>query len=287
MGDLPALRIGICGLGLIGGSLALALGRAWPHSLRRGFDHDPSVTARARAQGVIDEVAPGLEELLAGCDLVVLCQPMGALLDSLSAAASAPRLPVVCDVASVKSPVLARAAKALGRRRGRFVGAHPIAGKAQCGLEAADARLFAGRPVVLCLDGADDDAIASVRGLWRAVGARDVALSAALHDEVYAALSHLPQLLTWTYLRTLARESWRDQARSLAGPGFESFTRLGESDARLWTEIALQNRAPLLERIDHLADALQDLRRVLARGDVDEVFLHLELARGSLGAHPG
>lgn len=283
----PVARIGIAGLGLIGASLAAALARAWPGSRRIGHDIAPGVAQQARSTGVVDEIADGQADLLQRCDLVVLCQPVQALIDSLAVAAAAPRLPLLCDVASVKTPVLEAADALLGARRGRFVGAHPIAGKAERGFAAAEGGLFRGRAVVICPAGADDHTVRVVQALWRAVGARPLTMSAPHHDDIYAALSHLPQLLTWAYLGTLAGEPWRGQARSLAGPGFESFTRLGRSDARLWAEIALQNRAPLLERIDGFAGGLEKLRRALALGRPDELAAMFDLARATLDPVPG
>lgn len=287
MANLSELRIGIAGLGLIGGSMALALRSACPGVVLYGTDPDSSVGRQALAVSCIDHLAGGMAELLEVCDLVVLCQPVQALLDSLGATASAPRLPVICDVASVKAPVLEAAARCLGGRRGRFVGAHPIAGKAERGLQAADGGLFRGRAVVLCTEGADSDAVALVHRLWRGVGARSIEMPAAQHDEIYAALSHLPQLLSWAYARTLAGEPWRPQLRSLAGPGFESFTRLVRSDPRLWAEIVLHNRAPVLARIERLHAGLDELRRAVEAGEFARLVRLFDDARGSLGTIPG
>lgn len=277
-----APRIGIAGLGLIGASLGRAIGTCWPGAQRQGFDLDPAVTDSALAQGVVDAGAADLSDLLVACDLVVLCQPVPALLDSLVALASAEHLPVLCDVASVKSVVLAAAAEALGARRGRFVGSHPIAGKAHSGLAASDAHLFAGRPVALCGEASDPQAVALVRAMWERVGGQVVPMSAAYHDEAYAGLSHLPQLLTWAYLRSISVQQWMPQAGLLAGPGFESFTRLGASSPPLWTGIVMQNRAPILAALENAATALEDIRRAVQNGDSDNLTHMFNEARRDL-----
>mgnify|MGYP000930409453 CR=1 FL=1 len=278
----PQPRIGIAGLGLIGASLGRAIGDRWPGARRLGFDLDRSVTADACVQGVIDEGVDGLPQLLEACDLLVLCQPVPALLDSLDRMACAERLPVMCDVASVKCVVLAAASRALGARRGRFVGAHPIAGKATSGLAASDAGLFAGRPVAVCAEESDPQAVAWVQTLWERVGGHVVPMAASYHDEAYAGLSHLPQLLTWAYLRSIAGQPWQAQAGLLAGPGFESFTRLGASSPQLWAGIVMQNRAPILSALSHAAEALQDIRQAVQAGDNDNLITLFNNARDDL-----
>lgn len=283
----PQPRIGIAGLGLIGASLGRAIGDRWPGARRRGFDLDRSVTADACAQGVIDDAADGLPNLLADCDLLVLCQPVPALLRSLDDMAGAARLPVLCDVASVKSVVLAAASRALGARRGLFVGTHPIAGKATGGLAASDARLFEGRPVAMCAEESDPQAVAMVSAMWERVGGHVVPMDAVRHDEAYAGLSHLPQLLTWAYLRSISEQPWKAQAGLLAGPGFESFTRLGTSSPQLWSAIVMQNRAPVLSALSRAADALQDIRQAVLAGGDDDLTTLFNNARDDLSTISG
>jgi prephenate dehydrogenase len=285
MSGQPAIsppRIGIAGLGLIGASLARALAQGWPGALRLGFDLERVVTDDALTRGYIDEGAASLAELSGLCDLLVLCQPVPAVLDSLLVLGSLERLPVVCDVASVKSAVLAAATRSLGPQRGKFVGCHPIAGKANSGLAASDSALFAGRPVALCAEESDSQAVAMVSAMWERVGGHVVPMEAASHDEAYAGLSHLPQLLTWAYLRGIAGQPWKAQAGMLAGPGFESFTRLGTSSPQLWTGIVMQNRAPILSALTRAADALEDIRRAVLASDDEELMTLFNNARDDL-----
>lgn len=285
MDSVLPLRIGIVGLGLIGGSLALALkGRC---AARIGMDHDSQTVARALADGAIDRGVSSLHEMLACTDLVVLCQPVQALIGSLANIAAAPHLPIVCDAASVKAPVVQAAIEALGARAGRFVGAHPIAGKAEHGFAAAEAGLFVGRTVVLCGEASDSDARRLVRALWLAVGGQVHELSPARHDEVYAVISHLPQMVTWAYLRTVAGRPWHEQLQEFAGPGYAGFTRLGRSNPSLWADIALQNRGPLLDGLARLTESLDELRRTLARGRAEELEAFFDHARATLGQTPG
>jgi len=275
--DLSQLRsVGVAGLGLIGGSLVQALADRLPAVRRVGFDTDAA--ARHAAAGCLHDTAPSIDALLDGCDLVLLCQPMPALLALLPQLAQRPRLPVLSDVAGVKVPVL-QAAAGLGAARGRFVGAHPIAGKAESGWAAAEPQLFDGRLVVLCPEAAEPGALRLVQALWQRLGARTVTMDAPQHDTVYAALSHLPQLLTWAYLDALAGDARLADSAAFAGPGFASFTRLGRSNPALWAGIALQNREALLQGLDRLDGSLAALRGALARRDGDALIGLFERAR--------
>lgn len=269
-------RIGIAGLGLIGGSLARALAARRPGWTLRACDADAAAVAAACDAGVVHAGADTLDALLDASDIVVLCQPVPVLLAELARMAGRERLPVLCDAASVKGVVL-DAAQALGRRRGRFVGAHPIAGGVASGWAAGCADLFEGRLLVTCEDGADADAVDAVRALWAATGARLHEMPAARHDEVYAAVSHVPQLLTWAYLGGLAQLPAADEALALAGPGYASFTRLAASNPALWAGIALNNRGPLLAALQAVSARLRDMQDALARGDgpgLQHLFLH-------------
>lgn len=284
-------RVGLVGLGLIGGSLGLALAQAWPGVRRIGLDVQADVACQARSLGVVHEQVDDLEALLPQVDLLLLCQPVPALIDSLAvlgrlgrltAQGSGRPLPVLCDVASLKQPVWQAAQQALGGHSGRFVPSHPIAGKARGGLDQAEPGLFDGRPVVWCPQQADDRARQQVAALWQAVGGHLVAMDVAQHDAVYAELSHLPQLLTWCYLHTLAQEPWAHQAGDWAGTGFASFTRLGASDPALWAGIALHNREALRPRLQRLSEALQRLDRLLAGGEAAPLQHWLDQARQAL-----
>lgn len=275
-------RIGIAGLGLIGASLARSLAHAWPDAQRIGFDLDPAVSGDALTRGYITDTAAGLADLAGCCDLLVMCQPVPALLDGLVTLGSLERLPVICDVASVKGVVLSAASQSLGPLRARFVGSHPIAGKADSGLRASDPALFTGRPVALCAEESDPQSVALVSAMWQRVGGQIVPMGGVYHDEAYAGLSHLPQLLTWAYLRSVAGQPWKAQAGLLAGTGFESFTRLGASSPQLWAGIVMQNRGPILSALANAADALEDIRRAVQDGSSDELMNIFNDARDDL-----
>lgn len=239
----------VCGLGLVGGSLARAL-------TARGFAvvgvDRPGPLRKARAARAIARSA-GLEAALAEADVLVLAAPPLANLGLLRRVArrARPGL-VVTDVTSVKRPMV-REARRLGLAG--FVGGHPMAGRERAGFDASAADLFRGRPWILT--GGRPRAEAAVRRLVRATGARPVSMDAAQHDRVVARLSHLPQLVAWALLEAAHRDATTARSLALAGPGFGDMTRLARSPRRLWRDILEANR-------DEVARALHDLRAALS-----------------------
>jgi prephenate dehydrogenase len=242
---VPAFgSIGIVGLGLIGGSLALALRRAWPSAVIVGVDRRAVVT-KALAAGAIDQGGSRLA-LLASVDLVVLAAPVAENVRLLRRLASilGPAA-IVTDVGSTKRAI----ARAAARQRGlAFVGGHPMAGATTSGIDAADATLFRGRPWVLTTDTAEPSAVRRIAALARAVGARPVVMSAADHDRVAAFVSHLPQLVA-SVLMGVVGDSIGAPGLRLAGPGLRDTTRLAASPTALWKGICRANR-------DHIDAAL-------------------------------
>ncbi|MGH7912304.1 MAG: prephenate dehydrogenase [Candidatus Dormibacteraceae bacterium] len=244
------MRIAIVGLGLIGGSLALALRERRPAWERVGADADPEVQGRALRAGLI---VPGDVHQ---ADLVVLAAPIPELPALFRAFAGHPG--TVTDVASTKATVLHWAHEA-GLD---LVGGHPMAGRERAGLENATADLFAGAPWALMRDDA------KVRELTTAVGAHPLLLSPERHDELVAGVSHAAFAVSAAYVLALAeRAGWPEMA-SLAGPGFADLSRLAGGDPRLHTAIAATNRVALLRVLDDVGRSLRQVRAAVA-GDRD------------------
>jgi prephenate dehydrogenase len=245
--------VAVVGLGLIGGSLARALTRAGWRVI--GCDRW-TVLRKAWSARVLAEGCPVPEEAAARADLVVLAAPPRvnlALLRRVARAAATSA--VVTDVSSVKRPIL-RAAARLGLRS--FVGGHPMAGSEGSGFDASSPDLFSGRPWILTPARASPRAVARVRALVRAVGARPVSLGAAEHDRVAAFLSHLPQLVAWALIAAARGDATARRHAALAGPAFHDMTRLAASPRPLWREILRQNQADV-------ARALLAFHRALRR----------------------
>jgi prephenate dehydrogenase len=253
-------RVAVAGLGLIGGSAALAFGAA-------GFDRDPGVRERARRRGIA--VAETLAEGVAGAEVVMTAAPTAHTPELLREVAALAPGALLTDTASLKAPIV-RAAQGL-REGVRFVAGHPMAGSRREGVEAADAGLFRGRPWVLlstARTGPGDVAVLSE--LVRGVGARPIELAADLHDRLMTWVSHLPHAVAVSLVRAAAPET-RDELASLAGPGFLDSTRIAGRRRELALELALADPEALARAIDAVRDELARIASALRAGDAETV----------------
>lgn len=260
----------VLGLGMIGGSV-LAAGRARGLFGRAtGADPDPAARAGALAAGLVEAVTASAAEAASGADLLVLATPVEVM--EAVAREAVPRLApgaLVTDVGSVKEPLVAALAPLAGAAGAGFVPGHPIAGTERAGIEAARSDLFAGRLAVLTPTASTDPAaLERITRLWEALGSIVVRMDPAAHDAAFAALSHLPHLVAFALLASLAADPvLAEAAPRLSGAGLKDTTRIGASSPSLWRGICLANRARLLAALDRFERTLADLRRALAAGD--------------------
>ena len=279
-------KLVVCGVGLIGGSFALALRRAGAVERIVGIGRRREVLERACALGVIDEIAEGWADALDGADLVLLAAPVGQT-DAILAA-MAPHLrpgTVVTDAGSTKRDVVAALRSHLGGALADVVPAHPIAGAEKSGVEAAFAELYIGRKVVLTpLSESRPDAVQKVRDAWEACGAVVVGMTPQEHDRVFAAVSHLPHLLAFGLVDDLAGRSNAPLLFSHAASGFRDFTRIAGSHPEMWRDICVANRVALLEELDAYLGELARLRMMLVEGDGDGLEAVFERARRARNA---
>ena len=281
--------LAVIGVGLIGGSLALALKRAGAVNSITGYDRDSAALERATALGVIDVAAASVTEAARGADLVVVAVPVraiGPVLHDVALAMDATT--VVTDVGSTKAAVVATARGELRERFARFVPGHPVAGREASGVDAANAELFRGARVVLTPDAATAaDATEVVRGAWEAAGARVTTLGAEDHDRILAAVSHLPHLLSFALVSEIAARPNAAELLGYAAGGFRDFTRIAASSPEMWRDIALQNARALLEEIDRFSAQLAVFRELVARGEgagLERLMSEARASRQALGA---
>jgi len=261
--------VGLVGVGLIGGSFASALKRASPGLRVRGFDRDAAALERAVALGVIDEAAESPSDAARGAQLVIVAVPVRAIGSVLHdvALALAPDA-VVTDVGSTKGDVVAAARAELRAHFPRFVPAHPIAGREASGVEAALPELFRGARVVLTpLPETSTDAVALVQQCWEAAGGKVATLAPEAHDRIFAAVSHLPHVLSFALVSELAARPEAAELFGFAAGGFRDFTRIAASSPEMWRDISLQNRAALLAEIDRYSAQLAVFRSLIESGD--------------------
>jgi prephenate dehydrogenase len=262
-------RVAVVGFGLIGGSVALALRRAWPACRIVAIDRVAVVEA-AMQQCAADAGGDDLGQA-EGADLVVLAAPVRQNISVLRDLAARVRGDaIVTDVGSTKRAIV-DAARQLPRRL-RFVGGHPLAGAATGGIEAARADLFQGRPWILTPEAEGSGEVERVSGLVSAVGALPKTMDPAAHDRLMAYLSHLPQLAVSALMQVVGDRAGRD-GLSLAGTGLRDTTRLASSPAGTWRDVTATNADALGAAIDDLTAVLQRLKTDLAVGlELQQVF---------------
>ncbi|HZU12732.1 MAG TPA: prephenate dehydrogenase/arogenate dehydrogenase family protein [Chloroflexota bacterium] len=256
------MRIGIVGLGLIGGSLGGALGLVG-HEIS-GYDIAPGRQSRALQLGWIESASP-LRELAATSEVVILAAPVLRIAGLLPAVdAAAPADTIIIDTGSAKGAVVEAMSICPGAHR--MVGGHPLAGSEQSGPEAADPALFRDRPFVLTPGPATDPAfLAAASALVSEAGARPVVMDAREHDRIVAGTSHLPQILSSLLRVCVPPDS------PLIGPGYLDMTRLADSDVTLWRDVLLANAAEISGVTRRYRDRLDELLAALEREDAASI----------------
>jgi prephenate dehydrogenase len=272
-------KIGIVGLGLIGGSIALAARQIWPTSLVIGVDNKDVLETAMRLHAI--DVAADDPIVLAEVDLVILAAPVRTNIELLRELDDHVHQPaVVTDTGSTKRAVV-EAARRLPAKF-TFIGGHPLGGGAKGGLENARPDLFKGRPWLLTPTGEKSDAFDKLSAFVRALGAEPRALDVATHDRVLAYLSHLPQL-TASALMQVVGDAVGQDGLALAGRGLADTTRLASSPPEIWRDIVATNADEIGPALDVLIAMLQDLRRDLPAGDrLTDVFSGAAIWRRAL-----
>ena len=279
-------KLVVVGVGLIGGSFALALKQAGAVQDVVGVGRDRANLDAARRLGIADRTytpdEPWSAEL-ADADLVLLATPVGQMADLFAGIAPAlGSATVVTDVGSTKQDVIAAARANLRGVLPRFVPGHPIAGAERSGASAAFAALFRQRTVVLTpLAETARDALARVRACWLRCGALVQTLDPARHDAMLAAVSHLPHVLAYAFMAELSARPDAADLLDLAGTGFSDFTRLASSHPAMWRDICLANRAALRRELAIYRDELERIEALIAHGDGDALLALFERARAA------
>jgi len=277
-------KVVVVGVGLIGGSFALALKKAGAARQVVGMGRSKEALARALELGIVDSVTESPEEAMLGADLVLLAAPVAQTGPIL--AALAPWLDigtVITDAGSTKSDVVASARAALGAKVKQFVPAHPIAGRESNGPDAALADLYQGKKTVITpLPENDAGDVGLVAAAWRLCGAVIHTLTPEQHDRVFAAVSHLPHLLAYALVDDIANKPHADQLFQYAASGFRDFTRIAGSSPEMWRDISLANRDALLTELDAYLAQLTVLRGQLAASDgagLEAIYTNAQRAR--------
>jgi prephenate dehydrogenase len=271
MTDHTLNKLVIIGVGLIGGSFALALRKAGMVKFIVGVGRNKANMQRALNLGVIDKIADDPASAMQDADFVLLAMPVGQTTHIM--AKIAPYLEaktILTDVGSTKQDVIAAAQSYLTDNLRNFVPGHPIAGAELSGVSAAQADLFRDKHLILTpLAETSDHAINQVVKCWQSCGAQISQMHADEHDKVLAATSHLPHILAFTLMNYLRNSSEKkpDNLLRFAGSGFRDFTRIASSSPEMWRDICLANREALLTQIDAYKNVLTSLQKDLTNGD--------------------
>lgn len=280
VGAASIRSLAVVGLGLIGGSVALAARRAYPALRVVGFD--PGLAAaEAIDLGLVQRIAPTLEDAVREADLVVLACPVHSMPQAFDTLAHALRDDaIVTDCGSTKDSVIAAARARLGPRFARYLPGHPIAGSERSGPGAARADLFAGKAWLLAPLDPLQQALADRLEPWLSgLGARVEHIDAAIHDPIFGEYSHAAHALVFAMCLASARGPFRGALARMAGAGFRDTTRIGASSPALWAGILADNPSHTLSAIGRVRDALGEFEAALAVGDKDA--LEALIAEGS------
>ena len=277
-------KLAVIGVGLIGGSLARALRKAGAVEEIIGCGRGRENLEKAVELGVIDSYSHDIGEAVRGADMIFLAVPLGAMKEAFAAMkGKLAEDAVITDGGSCKGSVVEDARAVFGGVPARLVPGHPIAGTERNGVEASFAELYENRRVILTpLAETDAQALARVRAMWEACGAEVSTMSVAHHDEVLAATSHLPHMLAFGLVDTLARMKENDEIFRYAAGGFRDFTRIASSNPVMWRDICVANGPALSKMLGAFADEMNELAQIIAAGDGEhllEVFSRAKAAR--------
>jgi len=275
--------VSIVGVGLIGASLGLALKGAGVVREVIGVGRSSANLDQAKKMGAIDRVAD-LAEAVQSSQWIVLCVPvaqMRAIFTQLEPHLGSNTL--ITDAGSTKSDVILAAKEVLGKKVCQFVPAHPITGGAQHGAAAARADLFQGKQTIICQLQENSAAdVALVEEFWKVLGSNIKRISAVQHDAIYAAVSHLPHILSYALMASVLNSEDAEQKLGHAGAGFRDFTRIAASSPEMWRDICIANKQAILKELDQYLSVTGRLREMIAKEDaagLEKVFQKASQAR--------
>ena len=276
----------IVGVGLIGASLGLALKKAGVVNKVLGVGRSPENLDQALKMGAIDAVVD-LVEAAKQSDVIVLCVPVAQMRAAFETIE--PHLEsrtMLTDAGSTKGDVISAAKEVLGKKACQFVPAHPIAGGAQHGASAAKADLFEGKLTILCpLQENSPQDTDLIEGFWQSVGSTVKKISCVQHDAIYAAVSHLPHILSFALMASVVNSEDAEQKLSHVGAGFKDFTRIAASSPEMWRDICLGNRTAILKELDQYLLIVNHMRKLIADNDgagIEKLFKKASQARQDL-----
>ena len=274
-------RVAIIGLGLLGGSIGLAVQEYLPDVSTRGYDKDPATRVRAAERGLVGQVHESAADAVRDADLVIFCVPPRAMGEAAAEVAEAlPPGALVSDVGSSKQSVIKALTEVLPGHA--IIPAHPVAGTENSGPDAGFAELFRNRwCIVTPAEDADKLLLSALVAFWEALGANVEVMDAQHHDLVLAVTSHLPHLIAYTIVGTASdlESVTQSEVIKYSAGGFRDFTRIAASDPTMWRDVFLTNKDAVLEMLQRFSEDLTALQRAIRVGDGDQLFDHFTRTR--------
>ena len=273
-------RIGVVGLGLIGGSFASGLKKRGLVEQVVGYDKDAASLASALEAGVIDFAASSVADSAKSVDIIIIAVPVLSVQSILE---QIPLNKIITDVGSVKAPIIEASRMVYGKVPEKLIPGHPIAGSEKQGVTSANPDLFENHMVILTpLKSTDENATEIIRKLWQSLGSEVIEMSAARHDNILAQTSHLPHLLAYALVEALSSRGDTMEVLKFAAGGFRDFSRIAASDPIMWRDIFKANRSEVIKALDRFLEEISSLRQLVSNGDSDameKVFKRARKAR--------
>ena len=274
-------RLAIIGIGLIGGSLSLALKQAGQVKHVVGYARNEATRERALSLGIIDTAAASIEAAVAEADVILLAVPMGAMESVL--AEMAPHLTdnmIITDAGSTKAGVAKAASDILGNSISQFVPGHPIAGTEKSGPSAAFATLYQDHKVILTpMKQTNVSAVETIKTMWQQTGAEVSEMTVEHHDLILAATSHIPHLLSFNLVGLLAQNEDVDEVLRYAAGGFRDFSRIASSNPVMWRDICLSNHDAILTLLQQYQQQLTEIEQAIQEQDGDYLMTLFQSAK--------
>jgi prephenate dehydrogenase len=262
-------KVALIGCGLMGGSFALAAREAGWAKFIMGYSPSESSKQKALSMGVINLATDNIAQAVAGADLVLLAVPVKSMTSCFEAIAPALNSnALLMDVGSTKSDIVASALSTLGDKLHCFVPVHPIAGKEVAGVQHSDVNLYKERALIMTpMESSGKQQVQLAKEIWKSLGSYITELTPAQHDAAFAAVSHLPHVLSYAIIRGIFQQKNGPELIALGGPGFRDFSRIAASDPVVWRDILTTNREQVLVQIAHFKEALNDFEKAIDVND--------------------
>ena len=269
------MRVGVVGLGLIGGSLSMAIRKVYPDSTVIGFDHNDQHCIEALELGLVDKVVDDFDDFF-GVDILFLAVPVDGIITILSMLTHVAEHTAIVDLGSTKAKIVNSVPPSI---RSNFVAAHPMTGTERSGPTAAIADLYHGKAVVLCnIEDSGETQHQLTKEIFADIGMKIFYMDATEHDRHAAYISHMPHALSYALANAVMKQEDPKAIIALAGGGFRDMSRIAKSSPNMWKDIFEQNRDNLLNGIDCFAGELAQCRELVAQERWDELHSWMERA---------